>query len=227
MPGPIVILAAIQIEARAIARALGLEVKGRWAWRSVAEISAPVHLQLVGLRAGRLPGGLLIGASCVIMAGVAGGLDPALELGQVILDDVGGFIGAVPPGIQIGRIHTAAEIVCTAADKAALFAQTGARVVDMEMDIVRQAARLAGVPLIGVRAVLDSAACALPTYLSRITDDIGRPRALAMTAQLARSPRTLVDLARLGKQAKIALSALTLALVPLVTQLQERAGKTK
>lgn len=216
MAGRIVILAAMKVEARAIARALELGAGGQGEWRSAAGRLPELHLNLVGLRAGRLRDEMLKGADCVIMAGVAGGLDPGLDLGDVVLEDSAGVLEERMPGVVTGRMYTAAEIVCTPAEKSAIFRQTEAAVVEMEMEIVRRAAERVGVPLIGLRAVLDDAACVLPDYLGKVTDDVGQPRILALAGRMFRRPVMVAELARLGRDADVALTALTRALVELV-----------
>ncbi|MGE9293309.1 MAG: hypothetical protein ACQKBW_06830, partial [Puniceicoccales bacterium] len=56
----------------------------------------------------------------VILAGFGGALDPSLQRGDIVIDR------------GEGKIHTAADVVSTPAEKAALFEKTGCPVVDME-----------------------------------------------------------------------------------------------
>src|SRR5688500_9507999 len=125
---------AIRMEARAIADALGVRLPKRGPGTGVIA-GWDIELHAVGVRATRLPPTLPERTTCVIMAGLGGGLDPALRMGDVVLDwppELPGIdsLGGVTPG----RIHTSSDPVCTPQDKAALFRATGAAVVDMESE---------------------------------------------------------------------------------------------
>ena len=243
MRPPVLILAALQIESRAIARALGLRREGPLAWRTPDN---SVALLTIGMGVSHLPRPLPQ-ASHIVLAGLAGGLDPSLGTGTIILDSADPRLAAtrrasaappdgervgreraqdtgkadavpMPPEIR-GRVHTATGIVATPAEKAALFSRTGGAAVDMETDIVRAAARAAGVPFTSLRAILDTADEALPPWLASVTDDLGRPRPLALAGRILRHPSSVKYLTRLSRQTKVALQSLTEALARLLPQL--------
>src|SRR3954454_5641942 len=113
MPAPIVIYTALQMEADAVSRRL-----------------PDVRVCVIGLRATRVPADVPRDAIHVL-AGLAGGLDPALKVGDVVID-------AADAAIATGRIHTSPHPITTPVEKAKLFRVTGARAVDMEADRLRQ-----------------------------------------------------------------------------------------
>src|SRR5690348_11184711 len=92
MPGmpqaAVLICVAIQIEADAIAQALGLTFDtDRTAAHGVIGNNVAVELNLIGVGASRLPPRFDPEKySLVISAGLAGALDPALRCGDVVMD---------------------------------------------------------------------------------------------------------------------------------------------
>ena len=112
------------------------------------------------------------GVSGLISFGLAGGLDPALRPGVVIVprvvlsgheafgadallaDRFGGLTGHVILG--------GGEIAATVAAKRHLHASTGAHAVDLESGSVARVARAAGLPFVAVRAICDPAERSLP-----------------------------------------------------------------
>jgi adenosylhomocysteine nucleosidase len=217
--GPVIyILTAVELEARFIARALGL-TREQDQWRSAGEqslIVRPAGIRAIGLppldRAQNL--------RCVMLAGFAGALDPALKVGDVVLDDcpqgwTGNFDG------RRGRIYTSPEIVGNAEQKAALFRQTAALAVDMESDIVRGWATKAAAPFVSIRAISDSAEQSLDPAILRLVDPFGRLKPLALTAQLLRRPSLIADLQRLRVATNLAGVRLGEAVRGLVQQVSE------
>lgn len=168
---------------------------------------------VIGVSACKLPKDLRAGGpSCIIMAGIAGALDPSLKIGDIVLDDSHGL---VPPGTQIalhrGAIHTADQCVCTIAQKAALFRETRALAVEMEHAIVRRAAGLAGIPVIGIRAISDTADHAIDPAVFRLADDVGNPRPKEIAKLLIRRPQIVGHLRQLDRQSKQAAKSMAAA----------------
>ena len=122
----------------------------------------------------------------VISAGFAGGLDPALQVGDTLTAD---FANA--------KILSRALPIETPAEKIAAFRETGARLVDMETATLAEACASAGVPLISVRAVSDSAHQFLPVPFGAWFDmRRQRARPLALVLHLLCHPSHIAPFAR-------------------------------
>jgi adenosylhomocysteine nucleosidase len=118
-----------------------------------------------------------LGAGALVSFGIAAGLDPRLRVGdlvfadRVILPD-GGSVETDADWLELaraqsaGRMHAASsarsreptELLATAADKRSLAACSGALCGDMESAAAALVAARAGLPLLVVRAISDSAA---------------------------------------------------------------------
>jgi nucleoside phosphorylase len=168
------ILAAMHMEADAIKKALSVDV------------------QIIGISATRLPIPLPR-AERIILAGLAGALDPGLKVGDIVMH---------------GEVHTADHLIATAEEKAELFRTTRRRAVDMENAIVQKAAEAAGIPFVGIRAVSDNAHQAVDAELLMVLDEFGRPKPLAVAGLLLRRPRLVGQLRKLQADCKTALAAL-------------------
>lgn len=122
----------------------------------------------------------------VISAGFAGGLDPALRVGDTLTADFGN-----------AKILSRALPIETPAEKIAAFRETGARLVDMETATLAEACTAAGVPLVSVRAVSDAADQFLPVPFDAWFDTRRqRARPLALMLHLLRHPAHIAPFAR-------------------------------
>ena len=192
------ILAAVQMERAAVARALGMK-RPQLGTPSHATVSGfSVSLHVVGIGAVSLPD---LRATCpqwVILAGFGGALDPRLQIGDVVIE---GWPGEAPLPLNCrpGRVHTADRIISTPECKAELFRSTGASVVDMETAAVRSWAQQHGLQLIIVRAISDRADQGLDPAVLRLIDPWGRPRPLRIASALLARPSLLPHLVRLGR----------------------------
>src|SRR3546814_7947035 len=88
----------------------------------------------------------------------------------------------------IGSVLGVDRPIGSTQDKAALFAETGASAVDMESHGVAMAAATAGLPLLVLRAIADSAGTALPRAVLHGLAPDGRQRPLAVAAALLLRP---------------------------------------
>jgi hypothetical protein len=102
-----------------------------------------------------------------------------------------------------GALASVATPVLTPADKRALFTATGAAAVDMEAAGIAEAAATLGLPWLTVKAVLDPADRAVPSFLlaGAAADGALRPWALATAACRPRRLRALLAFARLSRHA--------------------------
>lgn len=205
---------------RAISRIIphiqtALELEASALRRSLRDLGHSV--QTVGMRACRLGEDFLpAGSSCVILAGLCGALDPALKIGDIIIDDRNSLVRRPSADhgncrVVTGKIYTADHVIATAREKGELFAKTRAIAVDMENEIVRRAVEARGVRFIGIRAVSDTADQDVDPALFRLIDEIGRPRRLAAMGLLARRPNLISSIRRLQANTRIALEELSKA----------------
>ena len=112
------------------------------------------------------------GATALISFGLAGGLDPALRPGAILVPDcilsgedrlltdldLSRRLGGPTPHSVLGADSIAAD----PAGKQRLFARTGAAAVDLESGAVARVAAAHGLPFAALRAICDPAGRALP-----------------------------------------------------------------
>lgn len=159
------------------------------------------------------------GATHLLSFGLAGGLDPTLPPGTLLLPDrLLGADGAAYPidpvwhaGLRaalealrpvVGRHLGVDEPIAGTAEKAGLFARHGALAIDMESHVLARAA--AGRPFAVLRVVCDAAGEILPpAALAGVKPDgsTDLPRVLA---SLLRHPGQVPALLRLARSAKAA-----------------------
>lgn len=171
------------------------------------------------------------GAEALLSLGIGGGLDPALAPGEIVVGTAVEADGETFEVNQVwmcrllnaiahsrsGLIHASAGPVVGRGAKQALFAASGARVVDMESGAVARVAAQAGRPFAVIRAVADPADLTLPTSaLAGIGPD-GKARPLAVLGRLALRPWELPALIRVGLDSHAAHSSLRAALAGLGT----------
>jgi len=120
----------------------------------------------------------------VLLAGFAGGLDPALRRGDVI---------EVEASALASTIATVPGVVATVEEKTRLWQETGCRIVEMEASGVAAVASDHGLPLTVLRVISDAAAEAIPSDTLRHGYDIaaGRETPLRMARHLAAHPRAI------------------------------------
>ncbi len=156
--------------------------------------------------------------SALISFGLAGGLDPALPPGALlvpttVLAEDGWWdadpalttrLGSPTSGILFGD----GAILATAAAKAALHARTGAVAVDLESAAVARAAARHGLPFAVLRAVCDPAGRDLPRAAVIALDSKGRIGTLRVVAAILARPGDIAALIALGRDAARARRAL-------------------
>jgi len=165
------------------------------------------------------------GVSSLITFGMAGGLDPALKPGSVVLPrelispEGNRFAtcqgwrervaAAVSPlrALTEGNLLTSAYAIDTPAEKAAEFHRTGAVAVDMESTAVAEVAAQHNLPFIAARVIVDTAADRLPRAVVAASR-AGRVQFGRLLAGMAMAPGEIAALVRLAQRYRIAMRSL-------------------
>jgi adenosylhomocysteine nucleosidase len=145
--------------------------------------------------------------SGMISTGFCGALDPALQVGDIV---VCGQPPAAPSSpFTSGEVVSADRVAVTALEKGALRARTGAIAVDMEAASVARKATQWGVPFYCIRAVSDTAFEDLPLDFNLYRDSEGRfGRTRIALAALMRPFTAVPGLLRLDHNCRVAAKAL-------------------
>lgn len=162
----------------------------------------------------------------VISFGVAGGLDPDLQSGDVVVatDVVAGgmrwtagrelsrelLADADLDGRRVirGSLVGVEKVIAARAEKAELRDSTGAAAVDMESHIAAAYAAEAGLPFAAVRVISDPATRALPALATNAIKPNGDIDLRKVLRGLARNPTLLRSLVSTGRDFNRALRSL-------------------
>jgi adenosylhomocysteine nucleosidase len=181
----------------------------------------------IGLAAAEVAARALVeaGASSLMTFGMAGGLDPALKPGSVVvpceLISANGarfaasrawrerVAAALSPlrAVTEGNLLTSASAIDTPAEKTKAFRRTGAAAVDMESAAVAEIASRHNLPFIAVRVIVDTAADALPRAVV-YASQAGSVQMSRLIAGLILAPREIPALIRLTQRYRIATRSL-------------------
>ena len=212
----VTIFSAVHLEARAIARAIEAPVPTAvLPVHSTFENLKVVH-HLIGLKAvGLAKASIDKDTNYVVLAGVAGALDPSLSVGDLVLCDCPDELSL---RLEIPRklIVTSDRVVATKAEKAELFSMSSAGVVDMETSIVRKFASDRSLPFIALRAVSDAANHSLDARIVGLIDQWGRAKPGEVWSYICGNPFRLFSLMKLGRDSNRAARRLGDSVVTLL-----------
>ena len=158
------------------------------------------------------------GATALMSFGLAGGLDPRLPAGALVVPerivsacgvwDADSTLAGLCGGTTCVALFAGEAIAATAAEKAALHRRTGASAIDLESGAVAAVAAWHGVPFVALRAVCDPAASDLPPAALAALDDAGIIGIWRVARSLARHPGQVPRLMALSRDALAARRAL-------------------
>jgi adenosylhomocysteine nucleosidase len=222
------------LQSPGVAIIAALELESRILTAAARSSAASVHVSGPGREraAAAARHAISQGARALVAFGLAGGLEPGIRCGSVLLPAniigaAGEFTADAPwrgrwrdvldgqvPLVE-GPLVSADAVLTTPEAKAALARRTGAVAVDMESAGVAEAAAAAGLPFLALRAIADTARDALPERADRLITAAGRTAWPALLPVLV-SPRGLALLLRLGLQSRRARARLERAVDLLV-----------
>jgi hopanoid-associated phosphorylase len=162
------------------------------------------------------------GADALMSFGLAGGLDPALAAGAILLPAEVLMGDGAPVAtaaawrerlrrslhehapVAHGALLTSARAIASTESKAAVFRDTGAVAADMESYAIAQVAHAHGLPFLAVRVIVDGAGDSLPRSVADAADGGGALRIWRLIGALARAPSDLGPLLRLARRYRAA-----------------------
>jgi adenosylhomocysteine nucleosidase len=158
------------------------------------------------------------GATALVSFGLAGGLDPALAPGVLIVPEAvltGGVrlptdpaLSGILGGTTACSLLGAEVLAATAEDKRRLWQETGCAAIDLESGPVAEVARARGLRCAALRAVCDPAGTGLPPAALVALSARGRIGMARVLASVARAPGQVPALLRLARAASGARGAL-------------------
>ncbi len=219
----VLVLAAIDVEVRALARQLGLSRVDASPWPHYRDDA--LEVTSIGVRGTALAARIALcrAPDVVVAAGACGALAPELVEGELVVperviapDGETLVTAAVPALPRAGTLLTVSEVIATAETKARLWIETGARAVDMESSVVLRWARERALSALVVRGVSDVASRAVPADLAGVVGADGHVSARrAVRAMLAR-PAAVSDAIALRRGTAAALESVASAIRSLV-----------
>ena len=158
------------------------------------------------------------GVGALVSFGLAGGLDPALPPGTVIVPsevidgdhryrtdpDVSSLLGGATPHLLFG----ASAITVTIVEKARIYSETGAAAVDLESTAVAHVAEAHSLPFAVLRAICDPADRTLPPAALAALDAHGAIAIGRVLTSIAMHPTQIPALLTLASDAMTARRAL-------------------
>ena len=161
----------------------------------------------------------------LISSGFAGGADPSLGTGDLLLaenfsepqllaraDEL--VIG------RVGKLVTVDRVIEGEAERAHFAREHGAAAIDMETEWIARACAAKNVPMLSLRAISDTAATPFPAPPSVLFDlDRQRTSATRLAGHLVTHPFSVVRLVRFARQIAAARAGLAAALKTLVESL--------
>jgi adenosylhomocysteine nucleosidase len=158
------------------------------------------------------------GVAGIVSFGLAGGLDPELPAGTIVVPRAvtsNGRTWATDPGLTARLGGTTGHlclgldrVVACTHDKRRLIRETGASLVDMESGAVAAAAAAAGVPFAVLRAICDPADRVLPPAALVALDASGRLGTARLAMSILTCPGQMSGLIGLARDAMMARRAL-------------------
>ena len=138
-------------------------------------------------------------SSCVITCGFAGGLNPALRVGELVFQADDSF-SAKTSLARPGTFHCAPRVAVMPAEKLTLWQETGADAVEMESGVIRSICRERGIPSATLRVISDAAGDSLPLDFNALMTSEFQMNWGKFAGQLLRRPSKIPELMAFQRQ---------------------------
>ena len=158
------------------------------------------------------------GVTALVSFGLAGGLDPSLRPGRVIVPRAVLLDGQPVPtdpglsarlgGMSDHLILAGTDVLDTADSKRRRWRSLHTHAIDLESGAVAQVALVHGLPFAVLRAVCDPANCSLPPAARVALDNAGAIGMWRVLRSVLKAPSQVPDLLALGRDAAKARAAL-------------------
>lgn len=143
----------------------------------------------------------------VVISGFAGGLNPSLRSGDMVLqgnfDQFPGVDRFTHECLIRGNYLTTNKIITSAQEKQFLFHSTQHDAVDMESSVLLDKCQSYGIPGIVLKAISDAAHEDLPLDFSQFLDRSGRLNYFQLAVRIAKKPTVLPSLMDLGSRSNV------------------------
>jgi hopanoid-associated phosphorylase len=162
------------------------------------------------------------GVKRLISFGIAGGLEPGLPIGAVVIGDrtssldgtwpcdpewVRGLMRQLPEA-HCGGVWGSEILVASARDKRTLYEKSRCMIVDMESQCAAQVAAEAQIPFVVVRAVCDASDMDVPQIVMAAIAEDGSINYIKAFTHILRHPTQIPDLFHVGQGTNRALKML-------------------
>ena len=226
--GPPVILCPMEVEERAVRRAL------KAVPRNSPHDAPATRIVRTGIGKDRITACVReLGASAAppaafILAGVCGGLTPTIHLPPIarVVDEHGhawergiGFTPGSPDGVTLIGVD---RIVGSPADKASLARASGAAIVDMESHAFAALCESLGVPWSVVRGVSHTPEESLPPEVLGWLAPDGSTRTGRAVAEMVRKPSLIPHMVRVLRRSSAVLPLVAARAVSLALEIEHR-----
>jgi len=160
----------------------------------------------------------------VITAGFAGGLNPDLQIGDILFEspEPSSFslqlsTRITAAGAKAANFFCADRIATTVAEKKKLRADTGADVVEMESAAIHSVCREKAIPCVTIRVISDTAGENLPLDFNALAKPDKSLDSVKLFFAIARSPGKISALMRLQQQTNLAATRLAGVLAKVIS----------
>jgi adenosylhomocysteine nucleosidase len=220
------VVAALSAEARALGPSMRSSDSD--SFEELASLSGSrLAVSGIGYEAAQAAARALVeaGVSALMTFGMAGGLDPGLKAGSIVLptelispsgvrfitcrawrERIAAAVSS-SRAVSEGNLLTSTSAIGSLAAKAAAYKSSGAVAVDMESAAVAEVAAAARLPFIAVRVIVDTAADVLPRAVVAASR-AGRVQMGRLIAGLLFAPGQIQPLIRLSQRYRAALRSL-------------------